>query len=208
MRPGAARASGARAVQLAPKHVELSSLPAIAPARVFYHGASTAALLAIERGEGPVRPSYRGRRSSLGGAYFTRYRDHAEAFARRAAREAGGAPVLLVVRRPRWARLLPDEDWVVAGARELPRLTEGPDAGDFVDPRLRAFFDDLYEGFFSDGPDELGQHYKLRYEELNARHDITGRDSWDLMGTCRQADVLRVAQVTAWARVPPRGVTA
>ncbi len=130
-----------------------------------YHGTATAAQ--------PGRRTFSATNVSLGGTYITKNRALAEVYAQTAAREHSGEPVVLDVRVPD-TELLPDEDWVVnaAESREDPP------------PRVQAFLDDLFQGYLGEGW-SLSDHYKERYDELNRRHGITWRDSWEWVGTAR-----------------------
>jgi hypothetical protein len=66
-------------------------------------------------------------------------------------------------------------------------------ADEILDPRLRAFFDDLFVGYIADS--SLSDHYKARYAELNASHGITWRDSAQWIQRFRQADGIAAHQV-------------
>jgi hypothetical protein len=155
----------------------------------FYTGTSEAALRDIQSGRHQVRPVFKDSNVSLGGAYLTTDSSSAEVYARRAAKEHGSEGVILVV-KPLYP-LHPDEDWVV-NASEQANWSDTE--GGYVDPRLRAFFEDLFQGYEGEGS-SLSDHYKGRYYELNDEHGITWEDSLRWCRSVRQEEPISREQV-------------
>lgn len=150
-----------------------------------YHGTTSRVADALLEGRAPeYRRVFVDANVSLGGTYLAKSLPLARVCAEQAACELGGRPVVLEV-RVRAGELLPDEDWVVGESR-LPEST----------PRAQAFLDDLFVGYLGDGW-SLSDHYKARYDELNARHGISWRDSWNRDGTARLGRLLRPEDVLA-----------
>ena len=153
-----------------------------------WHGTSSSVLSAVLKGVG-IKRAFSTSNVSLGGTYVAKSRALADVYAANAAAALGGTPVVLEMCVDRSA-LLPDEDWVVRGARARPS------------PRLRPFWDDLFEGYGGDGF-SLSDHYKERYDELNRVHGITWKDSWTY-GFARISRPLSISDVQAAAQHAPR----
>ena len=150
-----------------------------------YHGTSKAVLQAIETGQPFVKPVFAESNVSLGGAYFTSTRYMAEAHACLAAGMHSSDPVILMV-DPTFD-LLPDEDFVVHVAEKL-------DESEIKKAGLTKFMADLFIGYPGDGH-SLSDHYKARYDDLNARHGITWKHSLKWINSVRQADGVTADQI-------------
>lgn len=153
---------------------------------IVYHGTSSDVVRRILTGGGDKRRRvFVESNVSLGGTYVTKRRDLADVYARQAARALGGRPVVLELDL-RESELLPDEDWVVD-------VAEGRDE---PPARIQTFLDDLFVGYLGEGF-SLSDHYKERYDELNAEHGITWRNSWRWRGTARLPRPLRASDIRA-----------
>lgn len=135
-----------------------------------------------------IRRVFEGSNVSFGGVYLTKDQALAEVYAKNAARIVGGSPEVLKVKVD-VRHLLPDEDWVV-------RVFEEFEEGERFPPRIQGFMDDLFIAYPGEGF-SLSDHYKTRYEELNARHGITWRDSWKYGGTARMNRPLEPGDILA-----------
>ncbi len=152
---------------------------------IVYHGTSSDVVRRIlTAAGGKPRRVFVESNVSLGGTYVTKRRDLADVYAKEAARTLGGRPVVLELDL-RESELLPDEDWAVDAA-------EGRDEPPV---RIQKFLDDLFVGYIEGW--SLSDHYKERYDELNALHGITWRDSWRWRGTARLPRLLRASDIRA-----------
>lgn len=149
--------------------------------REMMHGTSTEKLEEILSGSEDLSGrTYGGRWKSLGGAYLTTDVDKAEHYAREAAKEHGGEPVVLTVqpRKP----LTPNEDWVRSMSNYYRE--EGP---------YGEFFNELYE--LSEQGEPLEITYRKNFDYLNDKHRITWEDSLHNDMTVRQTTPLTADQI-------------
>ena len=152
-----------------------------------YHGTSSTAAGQIMAESHTSQPVYIESNVSLGGAYLTSERGLAEAAARAAACAHESFPVVFVLEIDE-RELLPDEDWIVRPAESPEDIVLGR--------RIQSFLDDAFEGYPGEGH-SLSDHYASRYNELNARHGITWRDSWRWCRTARLSRLLRPGDVVS-----------
>ena len=154
-----------------------------------YHGTSSLVLDKIKSGnEADVQRVFDTSNVSLGGAYVTNRHDLAVVYAKEAAQVLGGNPVVLEVELDA-REFLPDEDWVVD-------VTDYHVPESHITPRIQKFLDDLFVGYRGEGW-SLSDHYKERYDELNAEYHITWRDSWKWRGTARISRPLHASDIVA-----------
>lgn len=160
-----------------------------------FHGTTSEVMEKIASGKPfEIQRVFQDSNVSLGGAYITKDPTLAAVYAKDAAEVLGGSPVVLRVKVD-VKDLLPDEDWIVRIFEEVKRLP----------PRIQRFMDDLFVGYPGEGF-SLSDHYKVRYEELNAGHGITWRDSWKYGGTARMnrpledEDIMSITRCLPWGR--------
>jgi hypothetical protein len=157
-----------------------------------YHGTSERVLDQIRIGSERLLPVYTESNVALGGTYLAAEWGLARVAAFGAARAHTSAPVLLTLEIDP-AELLPDEDWVVNAA-------EAPE-GVHYSRRIARFLEALFLGYLGEGW-SLSDHYRERYDALNAEHRISWRDSWHWCRCARIARSLRSTDIVAREALP------